>query len=44
MTAEMSKYRFFGTSDIYNYLFPLLIGVILILPFVIYLIKSKRQS
>jgi len=44
MTAEMSKYRYFGESDIYNYLVPLAIGAIFVLPLIIYLIKSRRKS
>ena len=42
MTAEMSKYRYFGESDIFNYVAPLVIGVIFVLPFIIHLIKSRK--
>ncbi|RRO13358.1 hypothetical protein [Flavobacteriaceae bacterium 14752] len=41
MSAQMSRYRFFSQTDIYNYIIPVIIGVILISPFVIYWIKSK---
>lgn len=41
ISAQLSHYRFISQTDIYNYLIPVGIGVLLILPLIFYFLRSK---
>lgn len=43
MSSKMSRHIYFNQDEIYNHLIYSVIGLILIIPLVLFMIKSKRN-
>jgi len=44
MSGNLSKFRYFNNIEIYIYVFFLIVGILLVLPLVVNLFKSKSNN